>query len=385
MGTALIQAVLAFAEGTCYMRSIVLPRPPRAGDPCRRGFARSGLIVTLALLLAACWLRPVPRVGAQSDAIWDVQVGGDLLDQGLSEIAYSPSLLTVHAGDTVRWTFAPSIEQHTVTFTATGGTTPPAYVPGPGDGEFTLGPAWYPVGPTDGTATYDGTQARSSGTPLTSGDSLPYRLSFSTPGTYTYTCSLHTGMFGFVSVLPVGAQLAETPAQAQQRGQAQFDGRLTPFRRRVLGPDPSQPGPWPADLAAGTAGSGSSVVVGLNLALGVSALQYLPSALTVHRGERVTFYNADGFNLHSVTFSSGDALPEYPEVRTSGDQPELVLTRTVASPSADLTYTGQGYLNSGVLRPGLATVITFDAPAGTYTYACLFHREAMQGTITVVE
>src|SRR5689334_972840 len=216
-------AIPVIAERTCCMRSRALGLVCRAGDLRRRTVGRSGLAVIVALLLAGLWLRHTAPLAAQSGAVWEVQVGGDLPDQGLTENAYSPSLLTVHVGDTVRWTFAPSIEQHTVTFTATGGTTPPAYVPGPGDGEFTLGPAWYPVGPTDGTATYDGSQARSSGTPLTSADTLPYRLSFSTPGTYTYTCSLHTGMFGFVTVLPAGSALAETPAQAQQRGQAQFD------------------------------------------------------------------------------------------------------------------------------------------------------------------
>src|SRR5947209_803982 len=82
---------------------------------------------------------------ARAAATWDVIVGGDDIDNAITTYAYWPSAITIHTGDTVRWSFFSRIEQHTVSFMRTD---PPLalYTPGPGPGEYTLGPAWYPLG-----------------------------------------------------------------------------------------------------------------------------------------------------------------------------------------------------------------------------------------------
>ena len=54
----------------------------------------------------------------------------------------------------------------------------------------------------------------------------------------------------------------------------------------------------------------------------------------------------------------------------------------MAGPAGGDTYTGQGYVNSGIMGPGTPFALRFDAPAGSYEYLCLVHPE-MKGRVTV--
>jgi plastocyanin len=121
-------------------------------------------------------------------------------------------------------------------------------------------------------------------------------------------------------------------------------------------------------------------------------LRFAPQDLTIHAGDTVEWTNRDVEAPHTVTFTSGDVVPEFvlTEPQQSGP-PKLVLNPQVAAPAGGDTYSGSGYFNSGMIWgtevpiPGSRTYsLTFDTP-GTYDYVCVIHDEVgMVGTITVL-
>lgn len=324
------------------------------------------------------------RLGATpalAAASWDVTAGTDVEAELIETNAFLPSTLTIATGDTVSWRFAGF---HTVTFLA-GDPLPALIIPGPGPGELMAGPGFFPLppGPMPPTGPYDGRQLVSSGTPQGDpADTPPFVLTFTTPGVYAYLCAVHVGMSGTVTVLPAGSALPETPAQATARGQAQFEAIQASIKNQA---QPVQ------SASAATRGgvNARTVDVGLNTPAGASKLAFLPGDLTVRRGDVVAWVIADTFNIHTVTFTSGGPQPEFGDVVPRPDGPPQVIFRAnVAGPTGGTTYSGQGYVNSGIMLPGQSFAMTIDAPAGTYTYVCLIHGSdsgGMRGTITVTE
>lgn len=189
-------------------------------------------------------------------------------------------------------------------------------------------------------------------------------------------------MNGTVTVEPTGTALAETPAQAQARGQAAQNALLDNLRAGLKG----------VRLANATAPTGQdahSVAAGLSNGSGGTALQFLPADLNVHRGDSVAWVLTDPLEAHTITFTSGVPAPDFVEVMPQSDGTRVFAQKPETySPVGGTTYTGQGYLNSGQLFGGargpLSFVALIDAPAGTYAYLCLIHPD-MKGTITVTE
>ena len=74
-----------------------------------------------------------PVLGPQADGsnLWKVQVGGMDMEAGIDMQAFFPSEITINAGDSVFWAFAPMGVPgfHTVTFTS-GAEIPPIFAPG---------------------------------------------------------------------------------------------------------------------------------------------------------------------------------------------------------------------------------------------------------------
>lgn len=317
----------------------------------------------------------------QAADAWNVQVGGDIPDDHIEANAFLPSSLSVHTGDTVTWNFRGF---HTVTFTG-GGSVPPTFGPGPDAGSVALGPAFFPAGPQGPGASYDGTQLVSSGTPQ--GDPMeaqPYALTFSKPGVYAYLCTIHPGMNGTVEVLPAGGALAETPAQAAARGQDQYNGLVASLRDEVKaiqsasGSSTGRAGVQTVTAGVGTGGGPGSAGI-------ASLLSFINSTVTVRRGDLVAFTNADPAEIHTVTFTSGAMPPDFVNVQPQpAGPPMLSISANVAGPAGGGTYTGQGYVNSGILGPGQSFVLAFDAPAGVYDYLCVIHAN-MSGRIIVTE
>lgn len=318
---------------------------------------------------------------ARAANAWQVTVGTDVEEELIETNAFLPSTLTVAAGDTVSWRFGGF---HTVSFLA-GNPPPPLIVPGPGAGELMIGPGGFPIppGPMPPTGPYDGSQMVSSGTPQGApADTPPFELTFTAPGVYPYLCLVHVGMRGTITVVPAGTALPESPDQAQARGQAEFRAAEQSVNDAAQQVQPAFA--FTADGAAAQA-----VDAGLNTPAGASKVAFVPDNIAVRRGDVLTWTNSDTFNIHTVTFTSGATPPDFPDVvPQAGGPPQLILRANVAGPAGGTTYSGEGYVNSGIVFPGQSFALTIDAPAGTYTYLCLIHgtlNGGMRGTITVTE
>jgi plastocyanin len=320
---------------------------------------------------------PPGRQGGEAHQTWEVQAGGDVPAEGIQTHAYYPRALTVRAGDTVQWRFAGIAS---VTFDAFRPLRE-HFLPGPEPGDLTLGPGWFPQGPAGPAAAFDGTVVASSGVAQPPADAAPpYRLTFTRPGLYPYVDVIHPGTSGVVQVLPAGAALPETPAQAAARGQRELAGVLAALRDLVAGTAPvRQPGP------GGTAVH--VVAAAVSTGLGAGANRYLPADLTVRRGDTVVWTNGDDFAPHTVTFTSGEAVPPFLEPRPQpGGSPLVVAPARSVAPSGGTVYTGSGFLNSGLIGSGNAFAVTFAAPPGRYAYACVLHvGQNHTGTVTVTE
>ena len=112
--------------------------------------------------------------------------------------------IVVRVGDTVEWTNLDPVTPHTVTF----GTEPAILQPPSGDVTVVVDGARTTVLSSPGTRTHSGFLVAASQ------DSVPlpqtplgvthFRVTFTSPGTYTYICALHDdlGMTGQVTVVP---------------------------------------------------------------------------------------------------------------------------------------------------------------------------------------
>jgi plastocyanin len=303
---------------------------------------------------------------AKAADTWNVQVSGSTADMATMAQAFFPDPLIIHVGDTVKWTWADTGAPHSVTFNS-GKPELPIFVPGPATNQIIAGPAFFPMGPAS-PVSYDGTAQLNSG-PVNPGGS--YTVTFTRTGIFGYVCSFHPGMRGQVEVREAGAPLPESPAQATTRGQATGAYLLSRMQGEA------------AHVQSASAGGVHTSAAGLGDTLGATALAFLPTNITVARGDTVAWVLADPFEVHTITFLSGAAAPDLllPQPQPSGP-PLLVLNPAVAGPGGGNTYTGQGIVNSGIIDPGNGFVLKFDAPPGTYTYTCLIHP-TMKSTVTV--
>jgi plastocyanin len=177
-------------------------------------------------------------------------------------------------------------------------------------------------------------------------------------------------MRGAVEVRAADATLPESPAQAKSRGQV------------TLGAIKSQAQALPSMIRSTSSGSVHTALSGAGNGNGASVLAFVNGDKTIKRGDTVVWTQADPFELHTVTFTSGGAPPNFIEPRPQPSGPPLlIIPATVAAPSGD-TYNGTGLANSGLLSYGSSFALRFDASPGTYTYLCLLHPW-MTGTITV--
>lgn len=316
---------------------------------------------------------------ARAAGTWDVIVGGDA-EPGITTYAFWPAAITIHTGDTVRWSFLSRVERHTVSFLRDDPPLP-LYLPGPGAGELTLGPAWFPVGNIVGNGTFDNTRSLSSGAGF--GDDPPlYSLTFTTAGVFSYLCELHPGMQGSIAVLDGDAALPESPEQALARGRAAFDARVAALQAQAATALAATPQAGP-----GANGGHGGALVPLDFGLsdpgGATLLQPFPAAISVRRGDTLLWTNTDVYGAHTIAFAADAPLPDAPSVRGSGP-PKLVLPANVAGSAGGGVLSGAGYVNSGLLQPGASFALTIDAPPGDYRYVCLLHRSVMRGVITVV-
>src|SRR5258708_5328342 len=217
--------------------------------------------------------------------------------------------MQVGVGDPGPWIFEGF---HTVGVLG-GGAAPPFAVP-EGDKMYWNPLILFPVG----DKTYDGTGYHNSGIPGPDAR-LSYTLNLTKPRRYTYLCGLHAGMKG---VVIVNDKVAGTPAAALKRGRAEQAATLAAGRARF------------ANLHVERHDSTFVVPLVGNSEKRYSVLRFTREPLVVPQGSTVTWTMRDTFEIHTVTFTSGEKPPEFvvPEPQASGP-PKVLLNPKALAPT----------------------------------------------------
>ncbi len=302
---------------------------------------------------------------------WKVAIGGETPDHGIQAQIFGPSLITIHAGDTITWSMASHFE-HTVTFLS--GARPPAPVVPEQGGQFRFNPMIF--NPQGGRA-YGGKGVASSGFLEAKAS---YSLTFTKPGKYAYVCLLHPGMIGTVVVLAPGKKLPATQAEFDRVGAVQVKSALARAGSLLKAMKPS---------IIKTAKGATYVSPMVGARGSASVLRFLPESLTIKAGDTVRWELRDPMELHTITFSGTDQPPEFilaPQLQVPGP-PKIYFNPKGVVRIGGLTHSGDGYYNSGFMAsdaPGPKTYsLTFTRP-GTYTYWCVVHvPQGMKGVINV--
>ena len=316
-----------------------------------------GLLAASAVIAVA--LAPMPAMAASH---WNVSVGAQTSDAGVQANGFFNNDITIHAGDTVDWTWN-AMEIHTVTFGALPG---PLFIVDPG---VSIAPG-AGIAAVGNGASYTGGFA-SSGVFGVNASSNTFSLTFPTEGTYTYVCLLHEGMNGTVNVVSANSALAAT--------QADYDRASTARQAQLLGLGRSLIGQGTALVAPRQVSAGTGQLVsGIG---SVADLRFAPDKRVVHVGDTVTWTNLDPQTPHTVTF---------------GDEPLSWANNPFASyPPANVTANPApvapgAFVNSGFIARAKEFAVpntfaaTFTAP-GTYPYICALHDDlGMTGTIVVL-
>jgi plastocyanin len=228
------------------------------------------------------------------------------------------------------------------------------------------------------SATYNGSSRVESGLP-TASKPAPFRVRFTSTGTFKYFCDVHRNMQGTVHV--VGSGAAVPSARVVARATAQQIAADKKTAQSLL--HPAVP---PKTVHVGQAGAN-----------GVEIFALLPARLQVPVGTTVTFTMTPGSReVHTATAGPG------PATRPSTYLGRLATSFTSPVPSpiglypsqppgndAGLTTAshGNGFWNSGGLDedPGtpqpVANAVKF-TKAGTYNFYCLVHP-FMHGVVVV--
>ena len=320
-------------------------------------------MLLVALLLAT----PAPNARAAAQT-WTVIAGGATKDFAIYSNAYHPRAVDIAVGDTVKWVFEGF---HNATFL--GGQPYPPLEVKEGDKTYFNPQVFFPVGGN----TYDGTSFVTSGVPPDPAKPFSYSLTFTKPGRYAYVCTIHgPGMGGTISV---GERASSTPAAVLRRARAEQAATIKAGQTAMAA--------WKVERK----GAAATVPLIGEIKTGYSIFRFTRTPLVVSRGTTVTWTMRDLFEIHTVTFTSGQKPPDFviPEPQSQGP-PKLLMNPKAAAPTMTKTYDGTGYLNSGILfPPGLpgnpptSYSLTF-TKSGRYEYWCIVHvPEGMKGTIVV--
>src|ERR1700720_2470605 len=164
-------------------------------------FHKGRLAVTALCVLVIGFVVSAAPVQA---AVWNADVGAQNTDLGNQALAFLPSELWIHAGDSIVWRF-PTAELHTVSFLTAVQIRPP----------------FFPVdvgcpGTTPDGSLVTGASCVNSGV-LVSGQT--YTVTFPTPGNFKLVCLVHIRMTGAVHVLSLSETLPHDQAFYDQEAQ----------------------------------------------------------------------------------------------------------------------------------------------------------------------
>src|SRR5215469_2115722 len=146
---------------------------------------------------------------AQAKQNWNATVGGQSEDMSRQAVAFLPSELWIHAGDSITWRFN-SGDIHTVTFLTVGQVYP-----------FDQSQGCPPITPSG--LPFDGSSCVSSA-PLALGQT--YQVVFPKAGNYEIVCLVHAQMFGIIHVIDSTLPLPYDQAAYDQQAKEQLKALL---------------------------------------------------------------------------------------------------------------------------------------------------------------
>jgi len=247
------------------------------------------------MLLAGVFFLASP---AKAHSTYNAYVGGETKDQAVQADAFFPNELWLLEGDSIKWTFVPKNEPHTVTLLTPGQIRPSAPPP--------AGPPFSVQGVACGlAASYDGTACVSTVAGLSGG--ATFTVTFPKAGNYKVVCLIHTDMTGAIHVLVNNAANG-----ALIHSQRFYDDAARDEATAVLADNDDRAedhGSWEHrsdENNAVTAGIGEIVATGGGLQYR-AVLRFLPGVIRIHEGESVLWTNLDPTEPHTVTFGDEPA------------------------------------------------------------------------------
>ncbi len=320
---------------------------------------KSSTIFRLTLLVAVLLVTQ----GLQARYQWHANVGAQSADKGRQALAFLPSELWIHAGDSVTWYFNVD-EIHTVTFLKSGQTRLPFAVGCPG---FSSDPA-----------TFDGSTCVTT-PPLVNGQS--FTVDFPAAGNFKLVCLVHPDMTAVVHVLALSEPLPHTQTFYDLQADDEAHDLLSDSRRDLdMGHGGHDAGHVTAGVGEVTATAGGTETT--------SVMRFLEPTKFIRAGETVEWTNLDPVTPHTITFGTEplDPMPPSGNVTTDADGARHV---TITSPSVSAH---SGFIVAAPQdRIGLAQSpigatrfrVTFPNP-GVFPYICALHDDlGMKGTVVV--
>jgi plastocyanin len=356
---------------------------------------RSYTFIALAVLMVAL-AAPVPSFAAPpppAPQTYTVLVGLENSQQGIDVMAFFPSAVTIHAGDTVHWQIN-SNEIHTVSFGYLLNTTlPEAIIPAeplyPADpSPLIVNPEVanpvIPAGEYVGGPANSGIMGREEGTVQ------EFDLTFSEPGDYLYVCLIHGWeMSGTVSVKPLGERVP-SPQQSTAQGNQEMAQALAsvPAVRKAAEEQIIPPVENPDGTMTHT------ILLGYHQGQ-IDLLRFFPDKTIVHPGDTVVWMMSETNDApHTVTFLNGAPAPGLFVAVPQPSGPPLLyvdpgtLYPSPFPPQPDTELTRSGFYNSGLMLPIPGTshsLIIGDVTPGPEPYLCLLHDESgMKGTLIIL-
>jgi plastocyanin len=323
---------------------------------------------------------PTSTTSTSGPATLSVNVGGaDSAHPLYDFLAFYPSSISAHPGDTLRLVNPTKETPHTVTFGVLPdhSNQPELIVPGVGFAPVSGGPCISTAPVTATTSTCPGAPAGApppAGTPapevtlpgafsgqpfynsgiFVGGQTAVLPLSADIkPGAYRFICLLHPTMAATLTIVPAASPIQATDAVASAAD-------------RQLAADRTDAATVAAGVAAPAAGNVQAGAVGKELTIN----QFFPPTLTVSAGQTVTWKD-DGYEPHVIVLG-----------RTITPEDPLVFGAPTLAPGS--AYAG-GLAVSGLIGgkpfPSNSFALKFTT-AGSYPYTCAIHP-GMAGVITV--